>query len=70
VGRNDHKPLLHLLATGEQGIFGLVIDAQNIERHKDLINEALRRDLDVILDPKIQQMAFPGALTDGLSALP
>lgn len=70
VGRNDHVALLHLLATGEQGIFGFVIDGQNVERHKELITEARRRGLDVILDPKTQQMGFPGALTEGLSGLP
>ena len=71
VGRNDHVALLNLLATGgEEGIFGLVIDAQHVERHRELITEARRRDLDVILDPKVLQMGFPGALTGGLVGLP
>jgi hypothetical protein len=70
VSRNDHVELLHLIGTGEQGIFGFVIDAHNIERHDDLIAEARRHDFDVILDPKIQQMGFPGAHTDALAALP
>lgn len=70
VGRNDHVALLHLLATGEGGIFGFVVDAQNIGRQKELVTEARRRHLDVILDPKVQQMGFPGALTEGLAALP
>src|SRR4051794_10019808 len=63
VGRNDHNALLDLLATGEEGIFGLVIEAQHLGRHRELITEARRRDLDVILDPKILQLGFPGALT-------
>lgn len=70
VGRNDHVELLHLIRTGEESIFGFVIEAHNIERHKDLITEARQRDFDVILDPKIQQMGFPGAHTEGLAALP
>ena len=70
VGRNDHVTLLELLATGEEGIFGLVIDAQHVDRHRELITEARRRDLDVILDPKVLQMGFPGAITEVLSALP
>ena len=37
AGRNDHNTLLELLATGEEGIFGLVIDAQNAARHRELI---------------------------------
>ena len=66
VGRNDHVELLHLIGTGEEGIFGFVIDAHNVERHHELITEARRHNFDVILDPKIQQMGFPGRSTDGL----
>ena len=36
VGRNDHVSLLDPLATGEEGIFGFVIDAHNAERHREL----------------------------------
>jgi hypothetical protein len=70
VGRSDHVELLHLIATGERGMFGFVIDAHNIERHRELITEARRHNFDVILDPKTQQMGFPGAHTEGLAALP
>jgi hypothetical protein len=70
AGRNDHVSLLGLLATGEEGIFGLVIEAQHVDRHRELITEARARDLDVILDTKVLQMGFPGALTEGLAALP
>jgi hypothetical protein len=70
VGRNDHVELLHLLATGESGVFGLVIDAHYIDRLQELITAAHRHDLDVILDPKTQQMGFPGAHTEWLAALP
>jgi hypothetical protein len=62
--------MLHLIATGERGIFGFVIDARSIERHRELITEARRHEFDVILDPKIQQMGFPGGHTEGLAALP
>jgi hypothetical protein len=70
VGRNDHIELAQLLPSGERGIFGLVIDAHNLDRHRELITEARRRNLDVILDPKTQQMGFPHALSESLSALP
>jgi hypothetical protein len=69
-GRNAHTELLHLVATGERGFFGFVIDAHNAERHREPIAEARRNDLDVILDPKTQQMGFPGAHTQRLAALP
>lgn len=70
VARNAHTELLHLLATGERGFFGFVIDAHNVECHRELITEAQRHDLDVILDPKTQQMGLPGSHTEGLAALP
>ena len=70
VGHNDHIEMMHLIATGERGIFGFVIDAPNIKRQRELITEARRHDFDVILDPKTQQMGFPGAHTGALAALP
>jgi hypothetical protein len=70
VGHNDHRELLHLLTSGERGIFGFVIGANNIERHRELITEARRRDLDVILDPKTQEMAFPHVMSESLASLP
>ena len=42
VGRNDHREILDLIATGERGIFGFVIEAQHVNvspisspRHKN-----------------------------------
>jgi hypothetical protein len=40
VGRNDHREILDLIASGEQGKCGLVIDAQNASLHRELIAEA------------------------------
>jgi len=62
--------MLDLLAAGERGMFGFVIDAHNVERHRELIVEARRRKFDLILDPKTQQMGLPGSHTETLSALP
>lgn len=70
VGRNDHKELLDLVATGERGILGFVIEAQYVERHRELITEALRRDFHLVLDPKTQPMGFPGGNTGAMAALP
>jgi hypothetical protein len=70
VGHNDHVEMMNLIATGEQDIFGFVVEAQNINRHRALITEAQRRDFDVILDPKTQPMGFPGGNTESLAALP
>jgi hypothetical protein len=70
VGFNDHLELLHLIATGEHGMFGFVIDAHYVSRHRELITEARQRGFDVILDPKTQPMALPYGHTDGLGSLP
>ncbi len=70
VGRNDHREMLDLIATGEQGIFGFIIEAQYIERHRELMTEARRRNFDLILDPKTQPMGLPGGHTAQLAALP
>lgn len=70
VGRNDHKEVLELIATGERGIFGFVVEAPCVDRHRELITEARNRDFDVILDPRIQQMGLPGSYNDVLMGLP
>src|ERR1700683_2602138 len=70
VGRNDHREVLELLSAGERGIFGVVLEAPYMSRQKELITDAGGRNLDIILDSKIQQMSFPGAYTDSLIALP
>ncbi|CAN5375945.1 hypothetical protein BH10PSE11_BH10PSE11_21350 [soil metagenome] len=70
VGRNDHREMLDLLAGGEQGVFGFVIDAQNVDRHRELMVEAKKRGFDLILDPKTQQSALPGSHTEKLASLP
>jgi hypothetical protein len=70
VGRNDHKEILELISAGEHGPFGFIIEAHNADRHKDLITEARKRDFDVILDPKTQQLAMPGSFTESLAVLP
>lgn len=70
AAHNDHLVLQNLLSTGEEGLFGFVIDAHYVGRHKELIIEARQRGLDVILDPKTLQMGFHGAITDAMSALP
>jgi hypothetical protein len=70
VGRNDHQEILELIGSGERGVFGVVIEAQYVRRHKELITEAHKRQLDVILDPKTQQMGLPGSYNDALIGLP
>ena len=70
VGRNDHKEILELIAGGERGVFGFVVEANLVDRHRELITEARKRNFDVVLDPKTQQMNLPGSYNDGLIGLP
>ena len=65
VGRNDHREMLDLIATGERGIFGFVIEAQHVERHHELITEARNREFDLILDPKPSLWGFRAAIRPG-----
>ena len=70
VARDQHKDILDLLAEREAGFHGLVIDAVYSDRHRELRGEALKRGVDVILDPKTQAMATPGGHTETLAKLP
>src|SRR5258708_35013881 len=70
IGRNDHRDMLSLLAEGERRFFGHVSDAPHVQRHRDLIAEALRQGFDVTLDPKTHAMATIGGHTPAMAALP
>jgi hypothetical protein len=62
--------MLDLVATGEQSVFGFVIEVQNLDRHRELVTEARHHGYDLILDPKTQAMGFPGGHTKRLADLP
>lgn len=70
VAWNDHKEVLNLIAGGEKGYLGYVIDATNVGRHRDLISDALKKGFDVILEPKTQASALPGSFSHSLGELP
>ena len=70
VGHNNHKEVAQLLAEGERAYMGLIIEATNRTRHRELITDALRLGLDVVLDPKSHAAAFPGGYSDGMGNLP
>lgn len=70
VGHNQHRELGDVLSSGECDFHGIVIDATNVERHKDLIDRALQMDLDVALDPKTHAMALPGGFSQSMLKLP
>lgn len=70
AGRNDHLALMNLIAAGDTGCFGVVFDAAQEERHKELKEQVLGNRLDVILDTKAMQLALPGGYTKSLAKLP
>jgi len=70
AGRNDHLVLLNLIATGQTACFGVVFDAAQEDRHKELKEQVLTHRLDAILDTKVMQMALPGGHTRALGELP
>lgn len=70
VDWNDHLEVLQLIAEGDRGYLGYVLGAQNVERHRELSKEALKRGFDLILDPKTQQSALPGSYSPAHGRLP
>ena len=70
VGRNDQRDLLNLIAAGDAGCFGLVLDPTLVASQKELRDRALARRLDVILDPRTQAAATIGGFTNSLGRLP
>jgi hypothetical protein len=70
VGHTGHRELETVLLSGPQKIFGAVIDATSVEQQKDLKEQLLANNLDVILDPKTQAAAFAGGFRPSMSKLP
>src|ERR1041385_3446454 len=70
VGRDQHRDVLDLLAQGETSFFGLVIEARYADRHRELHTEALKKGLDVVLDPGTHAMATVGGHSPSAALLP
>lgn len=70
VGHNDHREIAHLLAEGERGYLGLIVDPRAIRRHRELIAQAGNLGMDVVLDPKSHAAALIGGYSDSLGKLP
>jgi hypothetical protein len=69
-GHTGHRELGTVLLSGPQKIFGAVIDATSVEHQKDLRDQLLGSNLDVILDPKTQAAAFSGGFRPSMAKLP
>jgi hypothetical protein len=70
VSRNDHKEVANRLAEGERAYTGVVLDAHNVTRHKELITVASQFGLDAVLDTRSHAAAFVGGFTGSLGELP
>jgi hypothetical protein len=66
VGRNDHRELLQLLSSGETRFFGLVCDPTYTKFQRELVDRAIERRLDVILDPRTQPSSTVGGFSSTL----
>lgn len=69
-GHADHCQLSTLFVSGPQKVFGVVIDATLLDRHKELRDQILANRLDVIVDPRTQPSATPGGYKSAHGALP
>jgi hypothetical protein len=70
IRRNDHRAVLNMIATGNLACFGGVFDATNLDRHNELLDQILSRNLDAILDTRTQPSATIGGYSDSLGRLP
>jgi hypothetical protein len=70
VGRNDHKALLNVLSAGDLRCFGVIIDAVQLDRHREIREQVIEHRLDAILDPQTQAAATIGGHTEALRELP
>jgi hypothetical protein len=69
--RNDHTPLMALLAEKRTDMSGLVLDACLGNRHKELRAEAQQHDLETVLDPRTVELSTLGGITrSGVKGLP
>ena len=70
VGFSQHKEVLALLAEGIRDFYGIIVNASLVGSHKELIAEAHKLGLDVILDAQTQKSATIGGYTSSLGNLP
>jgi hypothetical protein len=70
IGRNDYRELLQLFTSGESRFLGVVCDPTYSKFQGELVDRALERRLDVILDPRTLASATAGGFTSSLGQLP
>jgi hypothetical protein len=64
-GPQDHRILLQLISEGRTSFTGVVFDPTAGDgAHKELLQEANRRSLETVLDPRFMELATPLGFTD------
>lgn len=70
-GRNDHVVLAQAVIGGQDDFSGFVFDPCIEDRHTDLRETALERNLETVLDPRSVELSTEGGLTrSGVAELP
>jgi hypothetical protein len=69
-GHSDHIKLTNVLLERSHKLFGAVIDPTLVQTQKVLIEQLLKQNLDVILDPKTQASAFLHGFRQAMRQLP
>jgi hypothetical protein len=70
TARGDGQALNTFLELRGAHFHGLVFDPCRVDADKELREAAAKRKLDVVLDPRTQESALPGAFTERLGNLP
>lgn len=70
VRHNDHVVLSRLLAEKKLNSAGLLFDARNDERHRDLRLQAKQASIAVWLDTQAMELALPSGISDTHRELP
>lgn len=64
------KALLNFLSAGNLGCSGVVIDAVQLDRHREIREQVVEHRLDAILDPQTQAAATIGVTPRPLESFP
>ena len=70
IGRDQHRDMLDVLAQGEKNFSGSLLKRAIRRAIENSETEALRRGLDVILDPNTHALATIGGHSPAIAALP
>jgi hypothetical protein len=68
--RNDHRVLSQLLSEGKAAMSGVIFDPEYIDIHEEIRTEVRQRNLEVVLDTRLMELATPTGCTGRRATLP